>query len=299
MSVCKSSFKNSCVLFALLLALLPAFFPAESTASPSPPAENVLTPTNALDPDSPPSIRDNHTALPALGMGSAAALLVLTIALIVVNRRQQSALARLRQTEESLRESEERHRRLFETMAQGVIYQDADGAITFANPAAERILGLTMDQMRGKTSMDPRWKMIRPDGSEVTGTEHPAMIALRTGETVGPLVRGVFHAEKHAYVWLSITAIPLYRPDQPEPYEAYATFTDITRPKVLSDQLEERAGVLEQRQAELETFRDAAVGRELEMIALKRRINDLSRQLGQPEPFDLSFADALGEDQLS
>lgn len=113
MSVCKSSFTNSCVLFALLLALLPAFFPAESAASPSPSAENVLTPTNALDPDSPPSIRDNHTALPALGMGSAAALLVLTIALIVVNRCQQSALARLRQTEESLRESEERHRRLF------------------------------------------------------------------------------------------------------------------------------------------------------------------------------------------
>lgn len=291
--------KNDRILLVCFLALLLVFCPAVSGTSSSPPAENVLPPpTNEIDPDRPSSIPDNLTSTLALGMASAAALLVLTIALVVVNRRQQSALARLRQTEESLRESEERHRRLFETMAQGVIYQDADGAITFANPAAERILSLTMDQMRGTTSMDPRWKMIRPDGGEVSGTEHPAMIALRTGETVGPLVRGVFHPEKNAYVWLSITAIPLYRPDEPEPYEVYATFTDITRPKVLSDQLGERASVLEQRQAELETFRDAAVGRELEMIALKRRINDLSRQLGQAEPFDLSFADALGEDEL-
>lgn len=291
--------KNDRILAVLFIGLLLVFWPAVPGTSSGPPAENILTPSNAIAQDRLPSIWDKHTVALVLGMGSGTALLLLTVALIAVNRSQKSALVRLRQAEESLREREERHRRLFETMTQGVIYQDADGAITFANPAAERILSLTMDQMRGTTSMDPRWKMIRPDGSEVTGTEHPAMIALRTGETVGPLVRGVFHPEKHAYVWLSITAIPLYRPDEAKPYEAYATFTDITRPKVLSDQLEERASVLEQRQTELETFRDAAVSRELEMIALKRRINNLSRQLGQAEPFDLSFADALGEDQLS
>lgn len=298
-SASDNSLKNDRILAVLFIGLLLVFCPAVPGTSSGPPAENILTPSNAIAQDRLPSIWDKHTVALVLGMGSGTALLLLTVALIAVNRSQKSALVRLRQAEESLRESEERHRRLFETMTQGVIYQDADGAITFANPAAERILSLTMDQMRGTTSMDPRWKMIRPDGGEVSGTEHPAMIALRTGETVGPLVRGVFHPEKNAYVWLSITAIPLYRPDEPEPYEVYATFTDITRPKVLSDQLGERASVLEQRQAELETFRDAAVGRELEMIALKRRINDLSRQLGQAEPFDLSFADALGEDELS
>ncbi|WP_291323179.1 PocR ligand-binding domain-containing protein, partial [Desulfonatronospira sp.] len=66
----------------------------------------------------------------------------------------------LQQSDIALRESDEKHRRLFETMAQGVIYQAADGAIISANPAAERILGLTLDQMRGKTSMDRRWRMI-------------------------------------------------------------------------------------------------------------------------------------------
>jgi PAS domain S-box-containing protein len=48
-----------------------------------------------------------------------------------------------------LEASEVRYRTLFETMAQGVVYQDGEGRIISANPAAERILGLTTDQMRG------------------------------------------------------------------------------------------------------------------------------------------------------
>ncbi|MCF8077442.1 MAG: PAS domain S-box protein [Desulfotignum sp.] len=153
-----------------------------------------------------------------------------------INRLQVIAssiadLLLLRRKEEALRESEEKHRRLFETMAQGVIYQAADGAIISANSAAERILGLSFEQMQGKTSMDFRWEMILEDGTTVPGTEHPAMIALRTGETVGPVIRGVFHPEKNAHVWLYITAIPLFQPGETKPFQAYATFEDITGQK--------------------------------------------------------------------
>lgn len=129
---------------------------------------------------------------------------------------------------EALRESEEKHRRLFETMSQGVVYQDAEGRIISANPAAERVLGVSFEQMQGKTSMDPRWKMIREDGSAVPGPEHPAMVALRTGERQGPVVRGVFHPERNEYLWLNITAIPLFQTGETTPYQVYATFDDIT-----------------------------------------------------------------------
>ncbi len=130
--------------------------------------------------------------------------------------------------EESLRESEEKHRLLFETMSPGVIYQEADGRITSANPSAERILGLSLSQMQGKTSMDPRWKMIDENGVPVPGSEHPAMIALKTGRKTGPLTRAVYIPEKDDYVWLSITAIPLFRPGAAKPHQVYATFDDIS-----------------------------------------------------------------------
>jgi PAS domain S-box-containing protein len=46
---------------------------------------------------------------------------------------------------------------VFDVMPLGAVLQNADGAIIAANPAAQRILGLSLDQMRGRTSLDPLW----------------------------------------------------------------------------------------------------------------------------------------------
>jgi len=142
--------------------------------------------------------------------------------------------------EEELGKSEKEHRRLFETMDQGVVYQDTNGKIISANPAAERILGLSFDQMRGKTSINPRWRMIKEEGTEVPGTDHPAIIALRTGETVGPVLRGVFHPERSTYIWLSITVVPLFQQGETKPFQVYATFEDVTEHKQAVEDLKER-----------------------------------------------------------
>jgi PAS domain S-box-containing protein len=58
------------------------------------------------------------------------------------------------------------YRNLFETMAQGIVYQNSKGEIISVNNAAESILGLTYDQMTGRTSMDPRWKSVHENGSD-------------------------------------------------------------------------------------------------------------------------------------
>ncbi|MGB4334325.1 MAG: PAS domain-containing protein [Chromatiaceae bacterium] len=44
----------------------------------------------------------------------------------------------------------------FDSLPLGIVFQDLKGQIRAANPAAEAILGLTLDQMRGVTSVDPR-----------------------------------------------------------------------------------------------------------------------------------------------
>lgn len=133
-----------------------------------------------------------------------------------------------RKSQERLHESEEKYRRLYETMAQGVVYQAFDGSIISANPAAEHILGLTLDQMKGKTSMDPGWKSIHEDGSPMSGSEHPAMIAIAIGKPVGPIIMGVFQPQIDEHVWISINAIPLFMPGESTPYQVYTTFQNIT-----------------------------------------------------------------------
>jgi len=132
---------------------------------------------------------------------------------------------------EALRASEEKHRELFECMAQGVVYQDALGNIQSVNAAAERILGLSLDQMKGRTSLHPDWKTIREDGSDFPGLEHPAMVALRTGKTVSNVIMGVFHPQKGEHRWLNVNAVPKFRKGESVPYEVFATFDDITNLK--------------------------------------------------------------------
>jgi PAS domain S-box-containing protein len=130
--------------------------------------------------------------------------------------------------EEALQASEQKHRELFETMAQGAVCQNAEGHIISANPAAERLLGLTLAEMLGRTSMDPRWKAIHEDGSDFPGDTHPAMIALKTGKEVSNVVMGVFHPGANGYVWINMHAVPQFRPGETQPYQVYTTFDDFT-----------------------------------------------------------------------
>lgn len=149
---------------------------------------------------------------------------------------------------EQAQASDERYRQLFETMAEGVVYQDTHGTVLSANPAAERILGLTLDQLTGRTSVDSRWQTIHEDGTPFPGDQHPAMVALRTGQPVAGVVMGVFNPQRGQRRWLRVSAIPLFRPNETRPFQVFATFNDYTelfeathRPVKAHDRVEEEA----------------------------------------------------------
>lgn len=146
-------------------------------------------------------------------------------------------------SQEKLEKSEAKHRTLFETMSQGVVYHDASGAIISANPAAEKILGLSLAQLQGRLSFDRRWKSIKEDGSVFPGTEHPAMVALRTGKKVKYVIMGVYNPQREEYRWINITAIPMFNENQELPYQVYATFEDITERKKLDERKDEFLGI--------------------------------------------------------
>ena len=141
--------------------------------------------------------------------------------------------------DKALKTSEEMFRTLFETMAQGVVYQDAEGKITSANPASARILGLSLDQMQGRTSVDPRWRAIHEDGSDFPGDTHPSMVALRSGERVSDVVMEVFHAQEDRHRWININAAPQFDPDEDRPCQVYTIFEDITERKDAVEALRE------------------------------------------------------------
>ena len=131
-------------------------------------------------------------------------------------------------TEQALRESEEKYRRLYETMAEGVVYQDTTGRIISANQAAERILGLKQKEMFLRHFFNPEWRATFEDGSLVSEKSHPSTIAMKTGKKVGPVVMKIFNPYKKGHKWLSINTIPLFAENSAKTTGVYTTFREIT-----------------------------------------------------------------------
>jgi len=120
---------------------------------------------------------------------------------------------------------------MFQTAPQGIVVHGADGTILTANSAAERFLGLSLEQMRGMASTDPRWQSIHEDGSPFPGETHPAMVALHTGKPVEKVVMGVFNPSLARTLWIEVNAIPVFRDGEARPGHVYTTFVDISERK--------------------------------------------------------------------
>ena len=131
---------------------------------------------------------------------------------------------------EAFADTEERYRSVIAAMSEGVVLQGADGAILACNASAERLLGLSADQLAGRSSLDPRWRSIHPDGSPFPGETHPAMLTLRSGIPERDVEMGVRKPDD-TLTWISINTQPLFRPGETEPYAVVSTFSDITERK--------------------------------------------------------------------
>ena len=91
------------------------------------------------------------------------------------------------------------------SIAAGVIVQDHEGRIVGFNDTALALLGLTEAELTGLTSLDPRWRAIRPDGSPFPGEFHPAQVTLRTGVELDDVIMGVRRADG-TLVWMTVSS---------------------------------------------------------------------------------------------
>lgn len=117
---------------------------------------------------------------------------------------------------------------MFNSMSEGVVFQNADGSIIDVNPTAEKILGLTMNEMTKRTSENPEWQPIKKDGSPYPGAKHPSMMSLRTGKKYHNKIMGVFNPKKKRHIFISIDSIPVFKENEKKPYMVYTLFHEIS-----------------------------------------------------------------------
>ncbi|GEL12197.1 PAS domain S-box-containing protein [Flavobacterium glycines] len=125
---------------------------------------------------------------------------------------------------------------IIQNVAVGILVQGPQSEILENNKAACEMLGLTEDQLLGKTSFDEHWKVIHLDGTEFKSEDHPVPQAIQTLKPINNVVMGVHRPTKNDLVWLLVDAIPVFDNDGSLLY-VVCSFNDITARKKAEDDL--------------------------------------------------------------
>lgn len=144
-----------------------------------------------------------------------------------------------RQVEVALRESENRYRNLIVNLQIGVVAHAPDTSIAVSNPMASQLLGLTPDQMRGKTAIDPAWCFIHEDGRRAALEDYPVMQALRSDLPIRNLVLGILRPDRPGPTWVHCEAHKVLDACG-SLQQIVVTFFDVTARKQAEEAVQER-----------------------------------------------------------
>ena len=185
---------------------------------------------------------------------------------------------------QALREGEERMRLIIDMALDSVITMDAEEHITNWNAQAETTFGWSSEEITGRllseTIIPPRYREQHRRGLKqfLAGSPSPMLnkrieiVALHRDGREFPVELAIAPVERNGEWFFS------------------AFVRDITERKRAEEAIQQRA-------AELERFHRLSVGREMQMIELKKEVNELARQVGRPPPYDLSFLDPRDKSQ--
>jgi len=146
-------------------------------------------------------------------------------------------LSEQRATEEALRASEQRYQSVVEALSEGVIMRGLDGHVLAFNRSAERLLGVSGDDLINSASDRPLAHLIHEDGSPFRGEEYPVVVTQRTGEPQHGVIMGV-ESPGAPVRWLSVNSSAVVNPGEQEPYASVVSFTDITELRSTVEELQ-------------------------------------------------------------
>jgi PAS domain S-box-containing protein len=129
--------------------------------------------------------------------------------------------------QEALRHNEERLSSLLANLAAGVIVHGADGRVLDANPVACRVVGLSLEALRGRVSTDPHWVFLEEDGSPMPHTRYPVVQVLSGGQPLTNFVVGLQRPDLERPLWTLCNAYPA-RNAQGSVEQVIVTFVDVT-----------------------------------------------------------------------
>jgi PAS domain S-box-containing protein len=133
-----------------------------------------------------------------------------------------------------LRANQQRLQAVLDTMAEGVVILDTRAKPTYANPMAQRIMGLDEAQFKAREYNDSKWQNERVDGTPLPAEDHPMNVVLRTGLAVYDQEIAV-RRPGHELLYISVNAAPLIDGQQ-QVSGVIVTFMDVTNRRLIMQQ---------------------------------------------------------------
>lgn len=178
--------------------------------------------------------------------------------------------------------NDEKINRLINSLKVGVLLQGPQAEILFSNKAALNMLGLTEEELHGRSSFHSEWDVTHEDGSPFAASTHPVPTAIATKKSVANIIMGVYRPVTKDRIWLQVNAEPLLD-SEGEVKEVICSFSDISQRKAIEEKLEWLYKSLEVRAMEL-----ASSNAELERVA-----HVASHDLQEPLRMVSSFMELL------
>ncbi len=138
--------------------------------------------------------------------------------------------------DESLKTSEEKYRTLIHKIQAAVVVHGADKNIVTCNAKAQELLGLTEEQLFGRSTTDPSWHFFREDGSIMPIEDYPANKVFSTQQELRDYIVGVHKFNKGINIWALVNADPVFN-ESGSIEQVIVTFIDITKRKKAEEEL--------------------------------------------------------------
>lgn len=110
-------------------------------------------------------------------------------------------------------DSNGQHFELLYNLHTGIVVHRSDTSIVYCNKCAIELLGLTEDQMMGKTALDPTWHVVDALGQLMTPSQYPVSVVIDTQLPIDEMVLGVQSGPNRELIWLLVSAYPQFFPN--------------------------------------------------------------------------------------
>ena len=118
--------------------------------------------------------------------------------------------------------------KLFNRINIGIVYSDGEGNTILFNKAAERILGVRVDEFTKLRSQEEGYIIIDFDGNILPKEEFPSNIVLRTKQPVHDVIVGIHQLKTKHTTWILMESEPEFQEDGITIERILTTVTNIT-----------------------------------------------------------------------